>query len=412
MTKRHTRRTVLSTIGAAALAGCITEADPAEETASDPGNGSATDATRTDPSRSEAVVEDFEDLGPWTAMRDGNAVSPATDDPAAGTQSARIEAGDAEYAGAYRSFVGGVDLRDKRLSLAVNVTEPRLFDLSVQLLAPDIGNAVTCRRTLTGPTDRWVRVDLGVSGVDRDPDLGNVQEIRVVGRPRTDDGSPVEFRIDDLRAAPRPDSGAVVFAFEGTLESHYETAYPIMREYGFAGVETVIPEAVYEDGRLSVGQMREMRDDGWDMAARPRTGSRFLHEFSADRQRELIQRTKTFLENKGFPDGAKHFFTPKNVLNADALDVVEAVHEQAFRFGGAPNGLPTSDPYNLGHFSGSAGADTKQFVDHAAEYGQLAVLQFDDVGGNGASEAEFRSVLDHVRERDVTVLTATELLDR
>jgi hypothetical protein len=419
MTNRDTRRTFLSTVGAvgaASIAGCLTEAESVRdgENATDVGYGTTADGTATEPTGQNAdVVDDFEDLALWATMTDEETLSPATDDAATGSQSARVEAGgDAEYAGVYRSFVGGADLRGQNLSLAVKLADPQLLDLTVQLLAPDVENVVTLGRTITGPTDRWVRVDLGVTAVEPDPDLGNVQEVRVMGRRRNSDGTPIEFQVDDLRAVPRPETGAVMFAFEASLESHYSTAYPIMQEYGFAGVETVIPEAVGGDGRLTVGEMRQMRDAGWDMAAHPRTGSDFLYEFSPEQQRGMIERTKTYLVNKGFPDGAKHFFTPKNVLGPNTLDIVAEFHEQAFRFGGAPNGLPISDPYNLGHFSGSAGDDTELFVDHAAEHGQLAVLKFGDVGGDGLSEDAFRGVLDHVQSRDVTVITATDLLER
>jgi len=198
--------------------------------------------------------------------------------------------------------------------------------------------------------------------------------------------------------------------FDGTLESHYTSAFDRMQEYGFAGVEAVIPEAVGEGGRLTLDKLTELDGAGWDLAARPRTGSKFLHEFTPEQQEGMIRRTKAYLENRGFEDGAKHFVTPRNILGSTANDLVREYHEQAFRFGGGPNGLPLTDPHNVGFFAGDAGDETKTYVDYAAEYGELAVLHFEYIGEDGMSEAAFDGLLEYIDAQNVEVVTATDLL--
>jgi len=67
--------------------------------------------------------------------------------------------------------------------------------------------------------------------------------------------------------------------FDGMLESHYAEAFERMEPYGYAGVEAVMPEAVGQGDRLTIDRLEELSDAGWDMAARPRTGAHFLHEY-------------------------------------------------------------------------------------------------------------------------------------
>ncbi len=418
MTNR-TRRSFVTTVGTMStlsLAGCVSSLGPSD-TDDDP---SANDTPSTGTSDSESdlshlpgeSIADFEDLEQWVTMVGKGDLAATDDDPYAGSQSAHLTADDeTEYAGVYTTVSDGLDLGGKNLSLAVRYTGRQQLDLTLELLAPNSRNALGMRRTLTGPTDRWVRVDFGVNRVDTQPDLSDVREIRLIARRRGDDGGSIDCAVDDLRAVDRPETGAVMFVFDSTLESHHEVAFDVMQEYDYAGVEAIIPEAVGNDGRLTIDAMSELDDAGWDMAARPRTGAQFFDDFSPEKQEGLIRRTKTYLENRGFEDGAKHFVTPKNVLGPDSMDLVREYHEQAFRYGGGPNALPATDPHNLGTFSGSADV-AKRFVEYAAQYKQLAVLRFEYVGDDGISERAFRDLLEHVDAQDVDVVTATDLLER
>ncbi|MHC3436833.1 polysaccharide deacetylase family protein [Natrialbaceae archaeon A-gly3] len=414
MTNRN-RRSFVSAVGTAGLlglSGClsVTERLSGDE-GSTPSGGtegadSEGDALEDLPGES---IGDFEDLDAWTSMLAGGDLEAETDDPYAGSQSARLTADeDADYAGIYRTFPGGTDLSERNFSAAVQFTGHDQLQVTLEVLAPNSRNTLTMRRTLTGPTDRWVRVDFGVTRADTVPDLTDVREIRLTARRRGDSG-PVDCRIDDLRAVERPERGRVTFLFDGTLESHYTRALEHMNAYGYAGVEAVIPEAVGDGGRLTIDQLEELADAGWDAVARPRTGSRDIHDFPPEEQEGMIRRTRTYLENRGFEDGATHFVTPRNVLGPETMDLVREYHDQAFRYGGGPNALPLTDPHNVGTFSADAGEETKRYVDFAAEYGQLAVLRVEHLGQDGMSEAAFLDVLEHVEASGAEVVTASEL---
>ncbi|QFU83057.1 polysaccharide deacetylase family protein [Natronorubrum aibiense] len=419
MTSRN-RRSFMATVGAAGtlgLAGCLSTIE-GWRGADDEQSGGQLDGGADDESEDldlpgESVAR-FEELDPWVSMIDAGSLEAATNDPYAGAQSARLTAGeDTEYAGIYTTATDGLDLREQNLSLAVNFTGREQILLTLELFAPNAQHAHRMRRTLTGPTDRWVRVDFGTNQIDGQPDLADVREIRVSVHRRGDHSGPIDCQVDDLRAVDRPDGGKVMLLFDGTLESHYTNALEHMQTYGYAGVEAVIPEAVGEtrDGRLTLNMLSELDDAGWDMAARPRTGANFIHEYSPDQQADLIERTNVSLERWGFEDGAKHFITPRNVLGPETIDLVREHYEQAFRYGGGPNGLALTDPHNVGTFSGTAGSETKTYVDYAATHGQLAVVRFEEIDDDGFDERAFADLLAYIDDQDVAVVTATDLLE-
>jgi hypothetical protein len=420
MTNRN-RRSFVTTVAAAGtlgLSGCLSQlrewrggdtSSPAESTPNGDADQSGTDGLPALPGES---IDDFESLNDWIAMIDGGTLEAGTDDPYGGSQSARLTASeDTEHAAIYKA-VDGLDLRGSNLSLAVKFTDREQLRLSLELFAPNSRNAYVLQRTLIGPSDRWVRVDFGTGQIEGEPDLTDVSEIRLTARRRGDTSGSIDCQVDDLRVVDRPATGKVMLLFDGMLESHYAEAFERMEPYGYAGVEAVMPEAVGQGDRLTIDRLEELSDAGWDMAARPRTGAHFLHEYPPEEQARMIRDTKLYLESRGFEDGAKHFITPRNVLSPTARDLVEEHHEQAFRFGGGPNGLALTDPYNVGFFAGGAGDETKTYVDYAAKYGQLAVLQFDYIGAeDGISGREFERVLEYIDGQNVEVVSATDLLE-
>ncbi|QCS43238.1 hypothetical protein [Natrinema versiforme] len=423
MTNRNRRSfvTAVAAAGTLGLAGCLSrvrewrgeDGEPTSTQSNDETDGSSAGAGSGDrPDLPGNSIDGFEALDEWTAMIDAGELEAETKSPYAGSQSARLTATeDTEYAAVYRTVPDGLDLRGTTLSLATKFTGRDQLRLTLELFAPNSRDAYAVQRTLTGPSDRWVRVDFGTDRVDGQPDLSNVREIRLTARRRGDLSGSIDCLVDDLRTVDRPETGNVMLLFDGTLESHATRAADLMESYGFAGVEAVIPEAIGEGDRLTLDQLHDLNDAGWDMAARPRTGSRYLHEYTPEKQEGMIRRTKAFLENRGFEDGANHFVTPRNVLGPNGLDLVREHHEQAFRFGGGPNGLPLTDPHNVGFFSGAAGEETKSYVDFAADYGQLAVLHFEHIGADGLSEGAFADLLAYVDRQDVDVVTATDLLE-
>lgn len=420
MTKRNRRSfiTTATVVATAGLAGCVSEVRESLPFGSDDSDtGGDDDGTNEDDGSDgnqlpgESIAE-FEDLEQWEPMLENNELEANTDDPYAGSQSALLTTDESsDYAGIQQTITGGIDISDRNLSLAVKFTGRDQLHLTVNLLAPGSNSVHSLTRSLIGPADRWVRVDLGTTGVDSQTDLSSVHEIQIAARPRGGENGAIECQVDDLRSVSRPDTGKVMLLFDGTLESHRSEAFEPMQSHDFVGVESVIPDTVNSSGRLSYASLQELYDGGWEMVARPSTGSSRLPDYSSEEQQQMIEQTRSYLESRGFDDGAQHFVAPGNILGPNTMDIVREQHEQAFRYGGSPNALPLTDPHNIGVFPGNEGDVTREYVGYAAEYGQLAVLRFEEIGGDGMAVEEFEALLTHIEEQDVDVVTASDLLE-
>ncbi len=424
---KQSRRAFLATAGVVGLTGCINSLGSSDDsTPTDNGTGvggtpnaSATPTSSPTDTPSGPLaglpgrqVDSFESMKNWYSLNGVAKLTASTEDPYAGSQSARVASKEGDpYAGVFKAFSEPKDFTGKNVSLAVKVNEPSIAKVQVDLLAPDRGNKVRLSRTLTGPSETWLRFDMGVGSVDRDPDLSDVREIRIICRRRNGVEKPVDFEVDDLRVADAPDQGKVMLTFDDSHITHYENAFPVLKKYGMPGVEGVIAETVYQNDRLDVGNMREMTSAGWDMASHPVTRGRWLSEFTAEEQERRIKQNKEFLVRKGFEQGARHFLTPQNFRGPKTYDIVTEYHDTMFSFGGAPTGQPRTTNYNFGRANPGDLGVIKRFIDYAARYKQLLVINHHIIGENGMSLDRFKEVVKYVDGADVEVVSASDLID-
>jgi len=422
---RQTRRTFLATAGALGVAGCMSSDPPSDGSGSEnrtPAGGETTTSTTEEtitPGETTTAesggglpgsqFDGFEDLERWYVLNQRGSLSASKKPSYEGSQSMRLKSG-GKYAGAFKAFSSPQDMSGKNLSLAVRVNSPRGWKLSVELLAPDRGNKLVMTRTMPGPVNTWMRMDMGATREVRNPDLSSVQEIRIIAR--GGDDQPIELFVDDLRLVERPETGYVMLTFDDAWRSHYTTAFPMMQERGFAGVEGVVSDVVYGESRLDIGMMREMRDAGWDMASRP-ASAEYLTQLSPKKQRQKIERNKQFLVRKGFQEGARHFLTPGRRRGPKTMEIVKEFHDTMFTFGGSPNGLPSTTLYNYGRINADNSAPIGDLIDLAAKHKQLLVCNTGAIGNEDddwITERDFKAFLDYVKKANVEVITASDLL--
>ncbi len=403
MTKQS-RRAFVATVGTVGFAGCSSLAERV--------------STRNDGSNSQmksgapaTVADDFEALDHWQAVKEQGSLSKSTD-AYEGSQCALVKGGQKTKEGHLARSLSGTDLRGTNLSIAVKHTTHDFFKIAIELHAPDGDHVVQLKRTILGPKDRWVRVNCGVTEVPDGADLSSVDELRIVGRPVDPNANdPVEFLVDDLRTVSRPEKGSVLFTFDDSHASHYR-AYELMQEYGFAGVEGVIPKSVGRDERLTEDQLATMADDGWDISAHPNVQAYYFSEYSPDEQEALMKKTQDYLRDRGFEDGARHLLVPKNVVGPDTFDLAREYYDTIFSFGGCPNAMPLANEDTIvSRVNGKEIEETKRYIDYAADNGQLVVPLFHEISGDGnVSESDFEHLLKYVEKKDVNVVTASDLL--
>ncbi|MHB9286833.1 polysaccharide deacetylase family protein [Halobacteriales archaeon Cl-PHB] len=422
---KQTRRAFLATSAVAGLAGCINSLGSSNDsTPTDNGTGVGSTPDDTTPTATDTPsgpladlpgrqVDGFESLENWYSLNGVATLSASSKDPYAGSQSARVASTNGDpYAGLFKAFSEPKDFTGKNVSLAAKFNKPDIAKLQVDLLAPDRGNKVRLSRTLTGPSDTWLRFDMGVAAVDRDPDLSKVREVRVIARRRNGVEEPVDVEVDDLRVVDAPKKGAVMFTFDDSHITHYENAFPVLDQYGMPGVEGVIAETVYQSGRLDVGMMREMSDAGWDMASHPVTQGKWLSEFTKAEQERRIRNSKQFLVKKGFEEGARHFLTPQNFRGPDTYDLVTKHHDTMYSFGGTPNAMPMTSRYNYGRVNAGNLDVVTDLVDYAERFNQLLVINHHVIGEDGLPLEQFKSEVEYVDGADVDVVSASDMLDR
>lgn len=424
------RRALLGTIGIASvsLAGCMnmnggnggngtdgneTGNDTDGNTTDDGGGGgneaASLSAVRTDYGE---LIDDFQDGGTWfTFDGSGATLTPDGEQAVVGDHSLLIESDSSPVIIGRASGTGGLDLSDRYLSMAVKVETP--LDGDLQLDVRETSNDhVTSTRVLPGGIDDWFRIDFGYTLGYGDIDFSNVQEIRF--QVRGPDDGPVRLWIDDLRAGPARDESNVILAFYGGLESHYNTVFPILQERGWPAVAAVSRDLLNRSGRLSMDQLREMRDAGWEVCSYPQHAGD-LTELSAREQRRVIESNRDYLANRGFERGSRHFFTPYNAMNTDTLEILRETHETGFVFGACSSGIPPTGSHTISAINGSDYESSRAPILRADIHNQVVVPYFEQVGGDGMSVEDFEAQLDRIETNSygngLVPITPSQLLE-
>lgn len=436
MKRNPSRRAFLAaaTTGTAALAGCgaLSGSDDSTNTrttsvltdteASGNGNGQTTTSPKGTPTGTSTpspqrdytkrgeVLDDFEDLDLWGTIL-GEATA-ETKNAFKGKQSVRIQNPAGDGAGIYKSFPDGLDLTKHDLSIAAKIEKPASAKLAMEVIAPARSDHLVCRRYVPKKMNGWMRMDMGYTGLRGNPDLSNVQELRIIV---LSDGKPINYVIDDLRMVPKSTKkGRVIVNFDDTKASQYDIGFKEMKKRGFPAMVGAIPDEINASGSLTTGQLRTMRSEGWDIISNPQTGTP-LPELSEDEQRRLIKDTKEYLRLKGFREGMQFMSIPYGRFNSTTLDLVDEFHEYGFAFGACPNIIPPVGKSAVSTVSGSDLNGAARMINLAAKYNQLTVVTFNGIGKNkDVTKKHFTHLLDIMknweRKGKLKVTTPSEIL--
>lgn len=363
------------------------------------------------------LVSDFEeDFDEWFAL-DGEL---AADEEQAltGSQSVRIE-NTGESAGIARSYPEGLDAEGHHLSLALQVENPRPARVTLRILAPGQADQLWSTRTVLSPYEGWLRMDVGYSGQRGEPFLSDIQEIQITLDVPGGDEEEIRFWVDDLRMTPAADQGYVMLTFDDGPASQFDNAFSMLEERDMQAVAAVVPDSLNREGRLSIDQLREMRDAGWDVSSHPE-GTAFTELEDPEAIRADIESAHDYLDNRGFPDGARHMFVPYHNTNEEVVEITREYHELSSYFGGTPNAVPFTDPLHLSRVDMHDIEGFTSMIDMAAEHNQLAiglahgVVPEDEIDDDPLADMtieQLEELLDYIEQSDVQVVTASDLVD-
>lgn len=326
-----------------------------------------------------------------------------------GSQSMRLETTGGRV-WAYRRFEPGLDLSERDLSVAIHPGEgdSKASMLRVQLLAPDYQNRIDMRHGV-GKLGGWFRMDLGPTVVKSHPDLTDVREIRI----QSMSGSQPRLRlnVDEIRLVPKADTGRVIISFDDIPISQYENAFPVMQEFGYPGVAGAIPWLTSDPDFVSTAGLHEMQDAGWDVVSHPQLTDppKPLPTLDPSAQHDAIRRSKRWLVENGFGEGASFVIWPFHAAGPTTLEIASRYHHLGFAGGRSPSGIPSTDPLTIGRVDGASVDDTLRMLSFAESYNQLVVVMYHEVGTGALSTADFERTLRAIERSDLEVLTASGL---
>lgn len=304
-----------------------------------------------------------------------------------------------------------LDLSKHDLSIAVKVNKPKTIRVKAEVIAPAESSKLLASRHIPIEQDGWVRFDLGYVKTKGNPVMDKVTQINIqigaLGGPEQD----FQVLIDDLRKIPKPSKGKVMFQFDDADITAYEQAFPVLKENGWPGSVAVIPDVVNGEDRMTEKHMREMGKAGWDMMGH---AGPILPKMKEQEQRRILQKVKQYLKLKGHEKGARHFVAPRSRVSSTTLDLIDEIYETGFLFGGCPNNAQhPSNPNFISRVQGPSVRDVRRILDVAEQTNQLVVISYHRIehGENNVPMSEFRKVVDHVKEKDMDVITPSQFID-
>ncbi len=416
MDDRCNRRTFLATAAAAtgALGGCTMDdiVGGIQDGSGNPNNDSLGEEGRIVQPAIERgdVLDDFSDER-WFPLR-GETLSLDREQAISGRYALRIENSASRYSTIGLAPSETLSLEGRNFSMAVKVDSPVGGRMEVRFRSPNSENRFVCTRRLPPAFSDWMRLDFGITRGKGNPDIDDIGELRIemIGP----EDSSIRYWIDDIRLTEAEETPLAILAFYGGLKSHYDVALPMLEERGWGAAVPVRPASIGVDDRMGIGHLRDVRDAGWDVCSFPIRGTP-LPEMTPERQRQVITDDQEFLTNRGFPDGARHFFAPHHSINADTVNVLRDVHETGFLYGGSSVGVPPTAPYTIPTINGGDYGSSRAVILRANRHNQLVVLGFDEIGDEGMSVDDFEAQLDRLEKNDyaggLNVVTPSQLVD-
>lgn len=376
-----------------ALAGC---------TSSGTSDQGTTPTTTGEPS-----IGVFSDPENWVA--ESGSIGTQSDDPYVGSHSIHLTCShDDIRARARYEFPSTIDLTKHHLTYAFKLGEgSRGSNFQVQIHAPDEDNLLHFN-TRSKPGDGWIRD--GLSTPDRVVGYPNLHFVRAISFTQyTGGGVTEDISIDDLHLVSRPDRPTILFTFDDGVTSVYEKAAPILDEFGYTGAVAVIPGRETRDGFMTIDQMHELQDMGWDIVSHPQVAER-LPQLPVGRQRELIRDAKRWLVDNGFESGSRFFVYPYSGWDRNTASIVDQYHELAFTGPGTTTWVPP-DPIITPRIRGDDPERIKGYIDRLLRYNGVMVLVYHSVGPRWISEEDFRSIVEHIHSAPVNVMNVREWYD-
>jgi hypothetical protein len=359
------------------------------------------------------LVEPFEDLS--TNLDSDNAATTlqaSTDTVYRGTQSAQVTSTSSDNGALLLSLPNSVDLSQRDVSIAVKFVSPSdgLYNFEVGTIYSGGFGALTHRRLHNAGIqgEGWYRFDLGPAIESGTFDATQVDDITVN---YADGGQTSEFYVDDLRFPPKADAPLFCPIFDDCRESAYTVAFPEMEKRGLVGSVAVIPEQIGEAGHLTMEQLSEMYQAGWEVIGHSLEDFNQTLTTESERRAEF-ERVKHWLIDHGFERGSRFWVWPMGRFDRDAVDLAAEYFYMGFNNDGGQRGLSPlnlTDPLIANRVGSNTLSDMQALQQLAVDYNQVHCQTFHRVDqGEYISLADFTTFLDDVATSEMQCTTPSD----
>ncbi len=257
---------------------------------------------------------------------------------------------------------------------------------------------------------------------------GKVSGTMQIAANATDDDSGVErveFRVNGTlvgtdRSAPYGatwdvpvpgTSGPMVsFTFDDNDRRQYTQLFPRLQAEGWPATSFVITDWTDMGTGMSVGELRDLRDHGWEISSH--TSDHWLNlpanPTAADYEGPVAE-AKAWLDARGFPNSG--FASPRGIIDSNALSVVQRYNTYYRELGFRQNPLPVTDPFPLATtFEAEGPGDlpaARSVLDQAVAQKSWVILL---THGTIDDFSWFSSMMNEVKFRNMRVATIRDVL--
>lgn len=192
--------------------------------------------------------------------------------------------------------------------------------------------------------------------------------------------------LEPAQPPPNISRGMVTFTFDDGYESTYTVAYPILDKYGLTGTVYVIPSLVGTEGHLTLEQLHELADAGWEIGSHTMTHPD-LTEISLQEAEVELAASKAWLEGAGFR--VDSFACPYGEYNDAVVELVKKYylsHRTSWPRGFNQLPLDGESRYRLKNVwtdNQTTAAEVKEWVDKSREARGWLILSFHRIGESG-----------------------------
>lgn len=302
------------------------------------------------------------------------------------------------------------DLTKTSFSVAMYIETPGAHHgPSVDVNAPECKAQLHLRTRHKIDKPGWIRYDLGVSSTSAPK--STEESYMTISR-----AGNADWYLADIRAVSVEEEPRLFIQFDDSLRTTYDTAFPIMREYGIEATVFTITGREGYSGHLTLSQMEEMQDADWEFGSHTHSHHR-TGELPLDDQRAELEKSKEWLLDHGFTQAASTLAYPFGSFTTATMDIAAEYYDFATHVQSGAMNRTINSPLSVNRHIGDNPEKVMELIDLLLDERiptDTFVLCYQDViegYDDWITPTEFHEMMAYIDESGVQCLLTRELRD-